>query len=188
MKIFQFLSVAALSLLTVNANAQTEAPKGFTKGSITMADNSTVNGYVKDNIKKEASVVLFSNGKETTYTGAQLNGATTENGEFVCIRGDFFKVISNGGLSFLQKSSDASSQPSFNGLDAMFNNGTEGNPGDYFVYNNKTKELKLVSKKTLRNVVASSFDGYAPAVEKAKAAQENIVALKEAVDVFNNRK
>jgi hypothetical protein len=187
MKIFQILATSALSLVMLNANAQNDAPKGFVKGSITLADNTTLNGYIKDKISKEASVVYLSNGKETIYTGAQLNGAETTSGNFICIHGDFFKVISNGSLNFLQKSSDASSQPSYNGLEVVFNNGTEGNPGDYFVYNGKSKELKLVSKKTLSQVVASTFEGYAPAVEKAKAAESNLVAFKDAVDAYNSK-
>lgn len=186
MKLFQILPAAALSLFVLNATAQ-EAPKGYSNGSVTLADNTKLTGYVKDNINRDAAVNFYNNGKTTTYTGTQLNGATTANGTFICIRGDFFKVISNGSLSFLQKSSDASSVPSTNGMDVQFNNGTEGNPGDYFVYNSKTNELKLVSKKTLNQVVKTSFEGYAPAIEKAKAAEGNIVALKEAVEIYNSR-
>jgi hypothetical protein len=187
MKLFKLLTASGLSLLIVSVNAQTSAPKGYSIGTITLANNNTLTGMVKDNISRDAAVGFFNNGKETIYYGTQINAATTINGSFICIRGDFFKVISNGTVSFLQKSSDASSQPNVNGTDVQFTNGTEGNQGDYFVYNSKSNELKLVSKKTLKQVVASTFEGYAPAVEKAKAAQNDIVALKDAVEVFNSR-
>lgn len=186
MKIFKTLSALVFSVAFLQASAQTDAPKGFSKGSLVLADKSTVTGYIKDNSRRDAAVVLFKDGKETTYKGSELVSMETTAGSFICINGDFFKVAANGEVSFLLKTSDASSQASFNGTEAMFNNGTEGRPGDYFIY--KNKELKLVSKKNLNDVVAKSFDGYTPAVEKAKTAQTDIALLKEAVDIYNNRK
>jgi len=188
MKIFKTLSALVLSVTLLQANAQTDVPKGFSKGSLVLADNNSVTGYIKDNSRRDVAVVLFKDGKETTYKGSDLVSMETEKGNFICIKGDFFKVTANGELSFLQKTSDASSQTTFNGSEAMLINGTEGRPGDYFIYNNKSKELKLVSKKNLNEVVAKSFEGYTPAVEKAKTAQSDIALLKEAVEIYNSRK
>jgi len=188
MKIFQMLSALVLSVSMLQVSAQTEAPKGFSKGSLVLADNSTVNGYIKDKSRRDASVVLFKDGKETIYKGSDLVSMETAAGSFICIKGDFFKVAAKGELNFLQKTSDASSQVTYNGSEAMFNSGTEGAPGDYFIYNNNSKELKLVSKKNLNEVVAKSFEGYIPAVEKAKTAQTDIALLKEAVEIYNSRK
>ncbi len=188
MKIFKMLSALVLSVTLLQASAQNDVPKGFGKGTLVLAENSTVSGYIKDNSRRDASVILLRDGKETTYKGSELVSMETTAGNFICINGDFFKIAANGELSFLQKSSDASSQVTFNGTDAMFNSGTEGRPGDYFIYNNKSKQLKLVSKKNLNEVIAKSFDGYTPAVEKAKAAQSDITLLKEAVEIYNSRK
>lgn len=188
MKIFKMLSALVLSVTLLQASAQTDAPKGFNKGSLVLADNSTVTGYIKDNSRRDAAVILFKDGKETTYKGSDLVSMETTAGNFICIKGDFFKVATSGELSFLQKTSDASSQATFNGTEAMFINGTEGNPGDYFIYNNSSRQLKLVSKKNLNEVIAKSFDGYTPAVEKAKTAQSDIALLKEAVEIYNGRK
>jgi hypothetical protein len=95
-------------------------------------------------------------------------------------------VISEGELNFLQKASDASGRPSFNGNDAVFSNGTEGKPDDYFIYNSKNKELKLVSKKNLDEVINKTFAGNTAAIDKAKAANGDVAQLKEAVDVYNS--
>jgi len=186
MKILKLLSGVALSLLFLQTNAQ-EAPKGFSKGKVTLADNTVVTGFIKDNIRKDASVTLLVNGKEKKYHGSDIASAEIDATTYHCIKGDFFKVVCNGELSFLLKSSDASSKPTQVGNEVFFLSGTEGRPGDYFIYENKTQQLKLVSKKNLNDVVTNSFAGYAPAIEKAKAAQSDIAQLKVAVESFNSR-
>lgn len=186
MKILKLLSAAALSLLFLQANAQ-EAPKGFTKGKVTLADNTIVTGFIKDNMRKDASVTLLTDGKEKKYHGADIAAAEIDATAYHCIKGDFFKVVCNGELTFLQKVSDASSKPTTIGNEVFFLSGTEGRPGDYFIYQNKSQQLKLVSKKNLNDVVTNSFGGYAPAIEKAKAAQTDIAQLKDAVESYNGR-
>ena len=187
MKILKLVSGVALSLLFLQTNAQTEAPKGFGKGQVVLPDNSIVSGFIKDNIRKDASVVLLVDGKEKKYDGSDINAAEVDAVTYTCIKGDFFKVVCNGELTFLQKSSNASSKPTTVGNEVFFLSGTEGKPGDYFIYENKNQQLKLVSKKNLNDVVTMSFGGYAPAIEKAKAAQTDIAQLKDAVESYNGR-
>jgi len=187
MKILKLLSIVALSFLFVQANAQTEAPKGFSKGKVTLADKTVLTGFIKDNIRKDASVILLAGGKEKKYDGSDISAVEVDAVTYSCIKGDFFKVVCQGELTFLQKSSNASSKPTRIGNDVFFLSGTEGKPGDYFIFENKNQQLKLVSKKNLTAVVAGSFAGYAPAIEKAKAAQEDIALLKDAVETYNGR-
>lgn len=187
MKILKLLPGLALSLFFFQAGAQ-DAPKGFTKGAVTLADNSIVSGFIKDNIRKDASVTILANGKEKKYQGADITAAEIDATAYTCIKGDFFKVVCKGELTFLQKASDASNKPTTIGNEVFFLSGTEGKPGDYFIYDNKSQQLKLVSKKTLNEVVANSFNNYTPAIEKAKAAQADLALLKEAVELYNGRK
>ena len=121
-----------------------------------MADNTIVSGFIKDNIRKDASVTLLVNGKEKKYNGADIAAAEIDASTFTCIKGDFFKVVCNGELTFLQKASDASSKPTTVGNEVFFLSGTEGKPGDYFIYENRSQQLKLVSKKNLNDVVTKS--------------------------------
>lgn len=176
----------ALLVVAVSAvYAQSEAPAGYTKGSITLADNSVIKGYVKDNLKKNAAVSFSDNaGKKTTYNGIDINGVTIDETAYICIKGDFFKTITVGKLNFLQKASDASGKASFNGTDAVFSSGTEGKIGDYFVY--RDKQLKLLNKKSLDSFIANDLSGCTAAIEKAKSANGDIAKLKEAVEIYNN--
>ncbi len=187
MKILKTAALAALMLVIVNANAQTEAPKGFKKGSVILADGSTQSGFIKDNMRGNASVSFTANNNKKNYSGAELNGLEIEGAKFLCIKGDFFKVISEGELNFLQKASDASGKPSYNGSEAVFSSGTEGKINDYFIYNNNTKDLKWISKKNINEVAETSFAGNTAAVDKAKSVNGDLAQLKDAVDIYNNR-
>ena len=189
MKIINTITITVLSLVFLQSNAQTETPKGFKKGIIVLADGSNLPGFIKDNIHNSASVMFISEtgGKKKNYDGSGLISAEIEGTKFICIKGDFFKVLSEGELNFLQKSSDASDKPTYNGNEAIFSSGTEGKPNDYFIYNTKDKQLKLVSKKNVDEVIAASFAGYTAAVDKAKTVNGDLSQLKVAIEIYNNR-
>lgn len=188
MKTKQLFFTSLLIISFSVAEAQTPAPSGFTKGSVTLADGSVINGYVKDNIKKSASVVYVDNSgaNKKTYSASQINAATVEATGYICISGDFFKTLSAGKMNFLQKASNASGNVSYNGSEAIFNNGTEGKTGDYFVY--ADNKLKLLNKKTLESFINTDLAVCAPAVEKAKAINGDIAKLQEAVEIYNKNR
>ena len=189
MKNVKIILVVVLSFYLTVTQAQTEAPKGFKKGSLTLADNSTLSGNIKNNIRSSAAVIFISEegGKKKNYDGSELISAEIEGIKFICIKGDFFRVISAGGLSFLQKVSDASNKPTYNGSEAVFASGTDGKPDDYFIYDNRNKELKKISKKNFDEVTAAAFAGNAAAIDKAKAINGDIAQLKDAVDIYNGQ-
>ena len=187
MKIKQLFFAAVLLFSFTAVKAQTEVPAGFSKGTITLADGKIVSGYVKDNIKKSASVVYVDNaGAKKTYSGSQVNGVTIDAASYICISGDFFKTLSAGKMNFLQKASNASGSVSYNGTEAIFNNGTDGKIGDYFVY--VDNKLKLLNKKSLESFINTDLAVCAPAVEKAKAINGDIAKLQEAVDIYNKNR
>jgi hypothetical protein len=189
MKILHTITAAALSLIFLQANAQNEIPKGFKRGTLVHADGSTLSGLIKDNIRNNASVLFISEagGKKMKYDGSELISAEMEGTKFICIRGDFFKVLCEGELSFLQKASDASGKPVYNGNVPVFSNGTEGSPNDYFIYHNENKQLKLISKKNVDDVAAASFAGYTAAIDKAKTINGDLSLLKDAIALYNSR-
>lgn len=189
MKQLKFISAIFLLMISFQAKSQDAVPKGFVKGSVTLADNTEVTGYIKDDIRKKASVVLTSadGNKKTVYDGDKLNSVKIEGVTYSCMKGDFFKLICDGDLCFLQKASDASSKPVYVGSEAMFINGTEGKPGDYFIFNKATQQLKLVTNKNIAEVSAQSFANCEAAISKAKEADSNVAMLKDAVVIYNNR-
>ena len=188
MKSWKIIMAVVLSIVFLQGQSQTETPKGFKKGTLILADNSSISGNIKNNIHSNASVIFISEtgGKKKNYDGSDLISAEIEGTKYLCLKGDFFRIISYGGLSYLQKSSDASGKPSYNGNEAIFINGTEGKPGDYFIYDNSNKQLKWISKKNFNEVTAAVFAGNSAAIDKAKAVNGDVSLLKEAVEIYNN--
>jgi hypothetical protein len=184
MKIKQFLYASLLVLTFSPVLAQDQAPAGFESGSVTLADGSELNGFIKNNIKKSASVVFIdSKGTKNTWKGSQLNAARINGVSYICINGDFFKALSEGKINFLQKASDASGTISYNGTEAVVNSGTEGKIGDYFAY--ADNKLQLLNKTTVNTFINADLAVCAPALEKAKTINGDIAKLQEAVDIFN---
>ena len=161
MKALKNLFTAAFVFVRVVAIAQTEIPQGFARGNIVLSDGNTITGFIKDNIRKEAVVIFIkeAGAKKKKYQGSDIISTEIDGAKYLCIKGDFFKVVCNGDVFFLQKSIDASGIPVYNGSEAIFSNGTPGKPGDYFIYSTIAKELKMVSKNTVETVAASSFAG-----------------------------
>jgi hypothetical protein len=184
-KILPALAILALSFSTVKAQ---DAPKGFEKGKVVLADGSVVTGFVKEKIRGNASVIVINStdNKKENYDGSELLAAEVGDEKYICIKGDFFKVVNDGNMKFVQKSSDASSKPIYNGNQAVFANGTEGKPGDYFFYNETSKQLKLITKKTITAMADECLAGCDTAIAKAKAANEDLSQVGEAVAIYNN--
>lgn len=183
--------ITAIFLLTISfaAKSQQAAPKGFLKGSIILTDNTALEGFIKDDIRNKAAITLMpsAGGKKVTYDGDKLSSVSFENSKYICIKGDFFKLICDGELSFLQKASDASSKPVYVGNETMFLNGTEGKPGDYFIFNNSLQQLQLVNSKNIAAVTARSFGNCEAAIASAKAINTDVAMLKDAVVIYNSR-
>lgn len=139
--------------------AQTDIPKGYVKGSITLIDNSIRKGYIKDELKSSASIAFIeeTGSKKKIYDWQQLNSATIDAIQFVCIKGDFFKVISTGNLALLQKASNVSGKLFYNGPDPYIQSGTDGKIGDYFFYPKSSKKLIHLSKKEYQTICVDLF-------------------------------
>jgi hypothetical protein len=188
MKIGKILSALAVLAVSFSSLKAQDAPKGFDKGKVVLADGSVVSGYVKEKIRSNASVTIINDTdkKKENYDGNELLAAEVGSDKFICVKGDFFKVINDGNLKFLQKSSDASNKPIYNGNQAVFANGTEGKPGDYFIYNNGTKQLKLVTKKTITAITDEYLAGCETAIAKARSAGDDMLQVGEAVTLYNS--
>lgn len=164
-------------------------PKGFKNGKVVLENNTILSGYIREHFRSHASVIFISDkgGKGRELDGQQLRSLTIDSTTYRCLKGDFFKVITEGEIAFLQKCSDASGKPVYNGTDPLLINGTEGRPGDYFVYNNGLGQLTWVTRKTLGKVVRETFGNCTAAIDKAGTVHSDIVDLRDAIELYNNR-
>lgn len=165
---------------------QAQTPEGFTKGSVTLADGSTINGFVKDNFKKNAAIIFTDSngGDKKIFNSTEINAVLIDATNYISLRGDLFKVICTGKMNFLEKASNAAGKTIFNGSEAIIIPGTEGKIGDYFSYTNN--QLTLINKKTVDTFIAEQLSTCTAAAEKAKAINGDIAALAEAVTIYNS--
>lgn len=177
--------ILAASLFSLS-QLQAQVPEGFTKGAVTLANGSTVNGYVQDNIKKGAAITFINEkgGEKQLYNSTELNAVEINGAQYISVKGDFFKVICHGKISFLQKASNASGKTIYNGAEAIVLPGTEGKIGDYFSYS--SNQLTLINKKTVDTFIAEQLSTCTAAVEKAKTINGDIAALAAAVTIYND--
>ena len=52
----KIILMLCFGLVFLNAIAQTTVPKGYQKGVIVLADSGSVQGFIKDNIRRNASI------------------------------------------------------------------------------------------------------------------------------------
>jgi hypothetical protein len=184
-----FLVAALLGLFATTSSAQSNIPQGFEKGQVVLANGTSINGWIKDEMNGKAAVTVLpeAGGKKQRYDAYNLSSVTIGAQQFRCISGDFFKVICSGDIDFLQKTSNCAGKMVYNGSEAVYLNGTDGKPGNYFMYTAKTAALQLVTDKNLATVAQTHFSDCAAAINKAKETGNDVAKLKDAVDIYNSR-
>lgn len=133
----------------LNAFAQPAIPEGFVAGKIVLSNGTEISGYLKDNMRKKSSIVFFnpSNNKKEILDANNLNEVVLNDSKFLCLYGDFFKVLTPGEHSILVKSSNTAGKPYYNGVETIITKGTDGQIDDQFEYAANTNELKPIHKK-----------------------------------------
>jgi hypothetical protein len=186
MKMKQVLTAIVLLAFVVTVHAQNTIPTGYAKATIVLDNGNSLSGYVKDNIKKASAVVFVdeTGNNKKQYEGSDIKTISIDTVHFICIRGDFFKVLCAGKLNYLQKASNSSAKPTYNGTEAIFTNGTDGKIGDYFIYSDQ--QLKLLNRKNLEAFINTDLAGCAEAMQQAKASNGDVARLGGAVDTFNS--
>ncbi|HJV18918.1 MAG TPA: hypothetical protein VJ552_03480 [Sediminibacterium sp.] len=143
------LFVVITLLIGCSTFAQSNIPEGFVAGKIILSNGAVVSGYLKDNIRKKSSIVFYNpvNKKKEILDANTLTEASFTDSKYLCLYGDFFKVITPGEHAILVKSSDASGKLYYNGVEMIINKGTDGKIDDRFEYTANTNELKPIRKK-----------------------------------------
>lgn len=185
-RIFLYAAIVC-SAASTPLYAQTDIPKGFSNGSITLPGKPPLMGYLKDNMRGNSSVLFVAAGteKKMVYGASDLQALQIDSSRFLSIKGDFFKVISHGELCFLQKASNGSNNPVYNGTEAIFIKGTEGQVSDYFFYDPAQQQLILLTRKNKNQIVAGTFIHCTAAMTKAGETGMDLAQLKQAVDIYN---
>jgi hypothetical protein len=176
-KIFQLFALALLLQATAYAQpSPTTGPNadGFANGQITLANNSTVSGPIKDNMKKKGEVILQADGKKTRYKAGEVTSVQIGNTHYITSNYTFYEVVYKGKtLELLRKASEPQGVQ-YNGADAAIVT-SEGNIDDLFVKKNGGA-LTLLTKKNSKDVLPGC------AIDAAKFDAETIKIAVQACD------
>ena len=174
--------------LTINAQPSSAAiPDGFGSGSIFMADNTTLQGYIKNNLKKNGEIIfLSSDGKKIKYTASQVSGLTLDTEHYIVVNNTFYKVIQDGTKMKLLRKASNSSAIQYNGSEPVVGNADEGSYDDYFIQPASTKKLQLVRKKDFNKIFISSCSDCSSLTDDLKSNKLGFAEIEQAVTLYNS--
>ena len=156
-KILSLFALAMLLQATAYAQpspATNPGQDGFVNGRVTLADNTSLSGSIKDNMRKKGEVILQVDGKKTKYKASELSSVQIGNTHFIASNYTFYEIIYKGkSLELLRKASEPQGLQ-YNGPDAAVVS-SEGNINDLFI-RKQQGSLVLLTKKNIKEVLGSS--------------------------------
>lgn len=168
-----FLLFASL-LTALISHAQTNSgvamPEGYKSGTVITADNSTHQGYLKDNIKKKGEILFMSqDSKPVKYKAAQLSEIKIDNTRYLVSGNNFYRLELDGPrVRLLRKANVVSDRIAYNGTEPIVINDGDGEYGDYFIQDLSNKKLQLIRKKDFAKIFESYASNCPPLSDKLK--------------------
>ena len=158
MKKYSSLVIAAM-LFSTALFAQPGPNATASSGQVTLADNSTVSGIIKDNIQKKGEVTVEANGKKTKYGAGEISGVQFGTTKFITQNYTFYEVITEGKNFTLFRKANDPSGIQYSGNDPIAIS-SEGDVDDLFVKKSGTNILQLITKKNVKEVLGACANGY----------------------------
>lgn len=187
MKQIQFTAIfLMLGFFALKAQTGNTIPEGFSAGSIVLPDNSTSQGFIKNNMKKNGEVIfLATDGKKTKYNALQLSAVQLYNENFIVTSNAFYKVVTDGAkIRLLRKASNVSSIQ-YNGSEPIVIAAGEGSFDDYFIQTVATKQLQLVRKKDFQKIFTTTCADCLTLSDELKANKIGFGEIEQAVSLYN---
>lgn len=132
-KLFSLLLLGVSLQVAVNAQPIPEKNNDGTNGQVTLTDNSTLAGSVKDNIRKKGEITLMRDGKKTKYKADDITGVQVAGITYITNNNTFYEVIWQGKTISLLRKASSSSAILYNGTEPVMVSGSEGDIDDHFV-------------------------------------------------------
>ncbi|MBI5856584.1 MAG: hypothetical protein HZB42_02940 [Sphingobacteriales bacterium] len=173
----------------IQVSAQSEIPKNYAKGELMLFDGSSIKGYIKNDFKRVSQItILNESGVKKAYWADLITRISFGVENYICVKAEFFKVISTGTIGLIQKASDISGKIiGYNGAEPIFGSGSEGEVNDFFFYAMITNNLSLLTKKNYSEVIMTVFKGCSQITAnttKYSFNQEEFISLTE---TYNSR-
>ena len=177
----KLLSLAVLTLLLQISNAQPapeKDPEGYVSGQVSLPDNSTVTGTIKDNIRKKGEVTVISSGKKTKYKASDISSIQIGGSNYITNNYTFYEVLWQGtNLTLLRKANEPAGVQ-YNGNEPVVIS-SEGDVDDYFVKKGADGSLQLLTNKNAKEVVGKFCSSCATAIDATKF---DLATVKKAIE------
>lgn len=167
-----------------------QAPAGYENGSVILANNTKLEGFVKESLSSKGTIsFILNSGAKKTYSVSELNGFSFKTETYIVYSNDFYKTVVGGSkASLYQKQSNNSGKLLYNGSDAFTATTTDGNIGDLYVKLNNSDDLLLVNGKNFETVLSKEFASCNSIIADIKSKQLDYAQLTKVVEKFNNCK
>jgi hypothetical protein len=188
MKQFPLAAILLFSSFFLNAQSSgsNPIPEGFSLGSLTMPDNTTLEGYLKNNLKKNGEIIFVSSdGKKTKYDASQLSALTMGNDKYMVENNAFYKLIRDGVKMRLLRKASNSAAIQYNGSEPVAVTAGEGGYDDYFIKLVSTRKLQLVRKKDFAKLFSSICADCPTLTDDIKAGKIGFGEIEQAVNIYN---
>ncbi len=149
-----FLLTVLLQAATLHAQpAPEKEADGYLSGEIVLADNSTITGTVKDNIRKKGEITVMRDGKKTKYKADEISSVRIGSNNYITIGYTFYEVIWQGtNLSLLRKANEPSGVR-YIGAEPIVISNSEGDINDFFIKTKTAASLNLVTNKNVKEIL-----------------------------------
>jgi|GEM_PF-2273367 len=182
--LFFLLGTFALNAQSSNGNT---IPEGLSRGTVVTTDNSIMEGYVKNNMKKNGEILFFSaDGKKTRFSASQLFEATVDSTRYIVSNNAFYKVVKEGVKIKLLRKASNSSGIGYNGTEPIVVNSGEGVYNDYFIQTVATKKMELVRKKDFQQLFVTLCADCPTLTEDIKSNKIGFTDIEQAVAFYNS--
>jgi len=175
-----FLLTVLLQIETLNAQpAPEKEADGYLSGEIVLADNSTITGTVKDNIRKKGEITVLRDGKKTKYKADEISSVRIGSSNYITNGYTFYELLWQGtNLTLLRKANEPSGVR-YIGAEPIVISNSEGDINDYFVKIKTDASLTLINAKNVRDVLKKLCGNCSITIDETKW---DTAAIKKALE------
>ena len=181
--VFILLGILSLPAQTSSVNS---IPTGFSSGIVVMPDNTTQEGYIKNNMRKSGEVTFLAvDGKKIKYTASQVSGITVDDNRYIVANNAFYKVVTDGAKIKLLRKASNSTTIQYNGSEPIVSDAGEGEYDDYFIQVTATTKLQLVRKKDFAKIFSNVCADCTTLTDDIRNNKLGFSEIEQAVTLYN---
>lgn len=179
------LLIILITLFPALLNAQPAADKdssGYLPGEVRLANNTTITGAIKDNIRKKGEIIVFADKKKTKYNAADITSVQIDKRMYVTNNYTFYELLWKGNTISLLRKANEPSGVYYNGAQPIIVSAGEGDTDDYFIAAKNESSFQLLTRKNIKEIAGTICNACAVDIDGSKFDIEMIKKVMETCD------